>query len=57
MGKILPLSQPTLGEEPRDATIEAASAQTGKAEVVQSKQEDDLLILDYEPSVGRNPRR
>jgi hypothetical protein len=51
-GTILPLLQPMVDEEPRDATIEAASAQTGKAEVAQGKEEDDLLILDYEP--GRN---
>ena len=37
-GKILPLSQPTVDEEPRDATIEAASAQTEKAKVVQDKE-------------------
>lgn len=45
------------GRETRNATIEAASAQTRKAEVVQGKEEDDLLILDYEPGAGRNPRR
>jgi hypothetical protein len=54
-GKILPLSPPTVDEEPREATMEAAWAQTGKAEVVQGKEEDDLLILDYEPGAGRNP--
>jgi hypothetical protein len=56
-GKILPLFQPRVDEEPWDATIEAASAQTRKAEIVQGKEEDDLLILDYEPGAGRNPWR
>ncbi len=57
-GKILPLLQSTVDEELRDATIEAASAQTGKAKVVQGKKEgDDLLILDYDPGAGRNPGR
>jgi hypothetical protein len=45
-GTILPLLQPTADEEPRDATIEASSAQAGKAEIVHAKEEDDLLILD-----------
>jgi hypothetical protein len=32
----------------------AASAQNEKAEFVHGKEEDDLLILDYEPGAGRN---
>jgi hypothetical protein len=47
-GTILPLSQPPVGEEPRDAETEAAPEETAKAEVVQSKEEDDELNLDYE---------
>ena len=41
-GKILPLLQPLADEDPRDATIEAASAQTAKAEVARKKQNEEF---------------
>jgi hypothetical protein len=44
--KILPLSQPTVNEEPRDATIEAASAQTGKTEVAANKEDEEFKVSD-----------
>jgi hypothetical protein len=56
-GRILPLSQPPPDNEVRDASVQAAPVQTGKAEVVQDKEQDNLLILDYEPGAGRNPGR
>jgi hypothetical protein len=45
-GKFLPLSQAKVDEEPRDATREAASAQTKKAEDARQTQEDEFLIVD-----------
>jgi hypothetical protein len=44
-------------EDLRGAENEAVSTHTGKAEAVQGKEEDDLLILDYDPGAGRNRGR
>jgi len=41
-------------EERRDAATEAHPMKTGKCEVVRHKEEDDLLILDYEPPACRS---
>lgn len=45
-GKILPLSQPTVGVECRDAKTGVNPAQTGNADVILHKEDDELLILD-----------
>lgn len=45
-GKILPLSQPTVDNELRDATTEALPAQTGKAMVAPGETEFGYKILD-----------
>jgi hypothetical protein len=42
-------------EDLRGAETEEHKAQTTK--VVQGKEEDDLLALDYEPGAGRNVGR
>src|ERR1019366_7016975 len=44
--KILPLFQPTVDEEPRDAMTEAAPAHSGNVETVRSKQDEGFQILD-----------
>ena len=45
-GTILPLSQPTVGEEIGDAAAEAAPAQTGRTETVPHKTGVEYEILD-----------